>query len=238
MVLKYATWLKTNHAVAPREIVAMDFTNSPNFIFIWLAIWSLGATPAFINYNLTGNALVHCIETSTARIVFVDEEVKHKFMSDVTNALSSSEGNGPVQVVYLDPETENHILESNLTQQPNTSRSGAKVSDMALLIYTSGTTGLSVNISMLLHFQSSQLTHSLFRPKAGIVSWNKLYSGHSILTNWMGWEQQDRFYTVSKRLIGKTLYLLANIKLSVCLSIMVLLQSSDLPLVWVLVQHS
>ncbi len=44
IVLKYAAWLKNKCAVAPNEVVALDFMNSPKFVFIWLAIWSLGAT--------------------------------------------------------------------------------------------------------------------------------------------------------------------------------------------------
>ena len=201
-MLKYATWMKTKYAVAPGEIIAMDFTNSPTFVFIWLAIWSLGAKPAFINYNLTGNALLHCIKVSTARIVFVDEEVKHTFTSDVTQGLSSSsmrEGKGPVEVVYVEPEEERQILEITAIREPDTSRSGVKGSDLAILIYTSGTTGLYVDNSIVIFMKKDELILHLFRPKAGIISWHKLYSGRHVLSTWMGWEQQDRFYTVSAR---------------------------------------
>lgn len=89
IVLKYGTWLKTTYAIAPKEIVAMDFMNSPLFIFLWMGIWSIGATPAFINYNLTGDPLVHSVKSSAARILFVDPEVKTQFTREVVDTFAS-----------------------------------------------------------------------------------------------------------------------------------------------------
>ncbi|KAL9617890.1 MAG: hypothetical protein Q9204_008452, partial [Flavoplaca sp. TL-2023a] len=53
VVLKYGTWLKTRYNVAPKEIVALVFMNCPEFVFLMLGLWSIGAHPALINYNLT-----------------------------------------------------------------------------------------------------------------------------------------------------------------------------------------
>lgn len=178
-VLKYAAWLKQTYNVAPKEIVAMDVMNSPQFIFMWLALWSLGAHPAFINYNLTGNPLIHCIKVSTARIVFVDDEVRSKFTSEVAGAVASQDfrdGKGSVEVVFLDHDTEQKILSTEGVREPDSSRSGALGHDMANLIYTSGTTGL---------------------PKPAIVSWNKGHIGGGFVSRWGGLKRTDRFYTVS-----------------------------------------
>ena len=82
MVLKYGTWLKTK-GVQKEEIVAMNFVNSEVFIWVWFGLWSIGAKPAFINYNLTGKPLFHTIRTSTARLVLVGEESKENFSEDV-----------------------------------------------------------------------------------------------------------------------------------------------------------
>jgi hypothetical protein len=68
MVLRYAGYLHSTHSIAPGEIVAIDFMNSPQFLFLAMAIWSLGALPAFINYNLAGNPFVHSVKTSSARV--------------------------------------------------------------------------------------------------------------------------------------------------------------------------
>ncbi|KAJ4373984.1 long-chain fatty acid transporter fat1 [Neocucurbitaria cava] len=78
IVLRYGTWLKSK-GVEKDEIVAMDFVNSETFIWVWFGLWSIGAKPAFINYNLTGKPLVHTIKTSTSRLVLVDQEGKGKF---------------------------------------------------------------------------------------------------------------------------------------------------------------
>ncbi|MCJ1243863.1 hypothetical protein MMC30_001060 [Trapelia coarctata] len=179
IVLKYAAWLKTNYAIAPKEVVALDFMNSPRFIWVWFSLWSLGAFPAFINYNLTSKPLLHCIKTSTARMVFVDYEVKGKFSTDVLEALGSAEfrdGKGPVEVVYLGADLEKRgIMSLEGFREPDTSRSGATMSSMALLIYTSGTTG---------------------NPKPAIVAWNKAHVGGIVMKSWMGWKPRtDRFYS-------------------------------------------
>lgn len=82
LVLKYGTWLKSK-GIRKDEIVAMDFANSEVFVWVWFGLWSIGAKPAFINYNLTGQPLLHSIRTSSARIILVDEDGRDKFSEDV-----------------------------------------------------------------------------------------------------------------------------------------------------------
>jgi acyl-coenzyme A synthetase/AMP-(fatty) acid ligase len=178
IVLKYAAWLKIKYQIIPKEKVALDSMNSPKFVFIWLAIWSLGATPAFINYNVMDVPLLHCVKVSTARIIFVDEEVKHQFSSSVMEKLSSPEfrdGRGPVEVHFVDAATEAAILTMEGVREPDSSRSGVMGPDASILIYTSGTTGM---------------------PKPAIVSWQKMYGGNHILGNWLGLNKGEIFYSV------------------------------------------
>lgn len=177
LVLKYGTWLKKNYDIAPKEVVAVDFINSPHFIFIWFALWSLGALPAFLNYNLTGQPLLHCIRISTARIVFVDEEVSAQFTPVMLDAVASPkfrDGKGPVQVVIFDEAVEQQILAVDGKREPDASREGVRAYDMSSLIYTSGTTGL---------------------PKAAIITWNKALAGPTFVSIWLGMKPSDRFYT-------------------------------------------
>jgi acyl-CoA synthetase (AMP-forming)/AMP-acid ligase II len=181
IVLQYGTWLKTKYAIGPREVVAMDFMNGPQFIFLWLALWSLGACPAFINYSLTGKPLLHCIKSSTARIVFVDEEVKSQFTQDVVNALAApgfhdGKGSaGSVQIVYISQATERLILAGKGVREPDSSRAGAKMHEKANLVFTSGTTGL---------------------PKPAIVSWRKSWTGPGKIRILLGLNSHDKLYTV------------------------------------------
>lgn len=154
----------------------MDFMNSPVFIFLWLGIWSLGATPAFVNYNLTEDSLLHCVKTSTARILFVDQKVKPQFTEAVTDALESAkarDGKGPVQTVFFDATLEEQILDIDAVREPDSTRSAMRL-DMALLIFTSGTTGL---------------------PKPATVSWQKIGLLTGFMPPWFGLTKSDRYYT-------------------------------------------
>ncbi|KAL9593377.1 MAG: hypothetical protein Q9219_007580 [cf. Caloplaca sp. 3 TL-2023] len=178
VVLKYGTWLKTEYKVAPKEVVALDFMNCPEMMFIWLGLWSIGAYPALINYNLTGSPLTHCLATSTARIVFVDEAVSDRFNSEVMSTISSSsfrDGKGPMEVVTFGSSTASKIATSvEGIREPDSSRAGDPMHGMAALIYTSGTTGF---------------------PKAAIISWGKVTIGGEYVYRWLGLSRRDRFYT-------------------------------------------
>ncbi|KAI4097585.1 MAG: hypothetical protein LQ344_000318 [Seirophora lacunosa] len=178
IVLKYGAWLKTRYNVAPKEVVALDFMNSPEMIFLWLGLWSIGAYPALLNYNLTGPPLIHCLAISTARIVFIDERVAHRFTSDVTSATCSvtfRDGKGPMETIVFTPTTAEDIVSSVVgVREPDSCRSGDTMPGMAALIFTSGTTGL---------------------PKAAIVSWVKVTVGGEYVSRWLGLTKKDRFYT-------------------------------------------
>ncbi|KAH0536488.1 hypothetical protein FGG08_006641 [Glutinoglossum americanum] len=177
IVLKYGAWLKSKHGVKPREIVAMDFMNSPTFAFLWFGIWSIGAQPAFINYNLAGKPLLHCVKTSTARLLFVDEELDI-LTQEVVDAASSEDFRGPgrggVEIVTFTADIESEVMNTQGFRAPDSDRGGRVATDMGILIYTSGTTGL---------------------PKPAIVSWNKCILGGAFAFNWLGLKRDDKMYT-------------------------------------------
>ena len=168
-VLKYGHWLKTVHNVKPKEIVAMDYMNSEKFIFLWFGLWSIGAKPAFINYNLTGKTLAHCIKSSTARLVLVDPEVEEYFTQEVRSNIND------IQIVVISPKLEVEILALQAAREPDASRSEDKLQNTAALIYTSGTTGL---------------------PKPAIMSWSKVNGGTVLVPNWASYSKNDVLYTV------------------------------------------
>lgn len=152
-VLKYARVLKEEYGITNKDTVALDCTNKPEFIFIWFALWSLGATPAFINYNLTDNSLVHCIKQSDSKVLFVDTDPQ------VVELVSACEDKvkSISQIVYLDDNFKSKVSTAIPYRAPNSERHPEhKLWDTAGYIYTSGTTGL---------------------PKAAIISWKKFKIG-------------------------------------------------------------
>ena len=183
-VLRYAGWLHNTYQIEPKEIIAIDFMNCPQFLFLTLALWSLGATPAFINYNLTGTPLIHCVRVSTARLLFVDPEIRSAVTSEVLSALTSPTfrsgiSGGPTEVVFLEKGLQTSLPYHPSYRAPNEIRSAETGKHRALLIYTSGTTGL---------------------PKPANVAWSKVIIGSGFASHWLDLRpctssNPDRFYT-------------------------------------------
>ncbi|KAJ5759018.1 hypothetical protein N7520_006174 [Penicillium odoratum] len=177
MSLRFANWFKNVHHVGRKEIVAIDCMNSSTFLFMVLGLWSIGAVPALINYNLTGKPLVHSLKVSSAKLVIVDEEVRNKFTAKLMEKFTSPDfrdGKGPIEVVFLSSDVEAQVLHMEPMREEDKARSGLLPRDMALLIYTSGTTGL---------------------PKPAIVSLQKAWSGAGFVGHWMSMTPADRFFT-------------------------------------------
>ncbi|THY98872.1 acetyl-CoA synthetase-like protein, partial [Aureobasidium pullulans] len=168
-VLRFAAWLKQEHGVKKGDMVAIDYTNKTQFVCLWFALFSLGAKAAFINTNLRGKALLHCVKACKAKLLIVDPAIEDALTDEVRQELANS-----VQAVVLDDVTEGRIVATAGLRVPDEERGGDKISDTAVLIFTSGTTGL---------------------PKPAVVPWKKfLLSGRTVST-WLGVKSTDRYYT-------------------------------------------
>lgn len=168
-ILCYGSWLKNDLGVKPKDVVAMDFQNSDQFVFMWYGLWSIGAKPAFINYNLSGEPLSHCLGVATTKLCIVDANVAENVGQDVKNK------HPDIRFLVLTPEVETQILAHEPVRAPDSDRSGETLSDIGILIYTSGTTGL---------------------PKPAVVSWGKLTVGGTVAARLIG-RNGDVMYTVS-----------------------------------------
>ena len=51
------------------DTVAIVLENSPEYVALWLGMAKIGIYPAFINTNLRGDALLHCVTVSDAKAV-------------------------------------------------------------------------------------------------------------------------------------------------------------------------
>jgi acyl-CoA synthetase (AMP-forming)/AMP-acid ligase II len=60
--------------VQPGDIVGLYMQNSPEFMMIWFGLWSVGAAPGMVNWNLADDALVHCVKLASAKMLLVDDE--------------------------------------------------------------------------------------------------------------------------------------------------------------------
>ncbi|KAL6816697.1 hypothetical protein V8C40DRAFT_229484 [Trichoderma camerunense] len=168
-ILRYGHWIRTQFDVKPQDVVAMDFENSDTFIFIWFALWSIGAKPAFINYNLSGKPLSHCIEAAKTKLCLIDPAVASKFDDEsVKQALPN------VNFVIFTSEAEAEASSTAPERAPNSARSDDSMANMAMLIYTSGTTGL---------------------PKPAVVSWGKCIYGGNMASTLLGRGNGDIMYT-------------------------------------------
>lgn len=183
MVMRYAGFLHSHYSILPGEIIAMDFMNSPQFLFLAMALWSLGALPAFINYNLTSTPFVHSVRTSSARLLIIDPEIAPKVLTPETKealAAPNFRNNAlPLEVLVLTTGIQSSLEYFPPYRAPDSARSGLIGRSPCVLISTSGTTGL---------------------PKAAIVPWDRTQVGAGLIARWIGLRpvtssRPDRYYT-------------------------------------------
>ncbi|KAK4151127.1 fatty acid transporter protein [Chaetomidium leptoderma] len=167
-VLRYGAWLHERHGVRERDVVALDYQNSETFIFLWFALWAIGAKPAFINHNLQGAALTHCLRASTAKLAVVDPLVAESVTEEVRQALPNMEF--AVFTAEVEAEARGH----EPVRYPDAVRTESDPIAMALLIYTSGTTGM---------------------PKPAMVSCAKVYMAAMMSSKGAGMVLGDVIYT-------------------------------------------
>lgn len=167
--LRYGVWWKETMGVERDDVVALNFMNSDTFIFLWMGLWAIGAKPAFINYNLRDQALIHCINTAKAKLMLVDPEV----VDVLTPKLREELPNARIEVFSALLKAQADAAEPK--RYPDEQRYDDKKESTAILIFTSGTTGL---------------------PKAAVVSWAKMIATGNFAFRWMGIKKDDIYYTV------------------------------------------
>lgn len=174
--LRHGAWLRETYGIKKDEIVAMDFMNGDAFVFIWMGLWSIGAKPAFINYNLTGQALVHCARAADASLMIVDAQVAQNVDDYVRTELAG------VKIDVFTPERQRQVSATKPTRLPDEERADEGLFSMSNLIYTSGTTGL---------------------PKAAVVSWGKVHAAGGFSARLINARPGEIFYTVSRALFSR-----------------------------------
>jgi fatty-acyl-CoA synthase len=122
--------------------VALLMENRPEYVIAWLGLLKVGAIAGFINSNLRGSALAHCLIACNARHLIVENELAEAYGEARENLAS------PPEVWVLGGPYEGcKGLDSALASMPEKAadprwREDAVCADTAFYIFTSGTTGL------------------------------------------------------------------------------------------------
>ncbi|KAF2209904.1 hypothetical protein CERZMDRAFT_113631 [Cercospora zeae-maydis SCOH1-5] len=140
-ISKVGNWLMTDLGIETGEMVAFGGPNSAEYMMIWFAIDAIGGKQAFINHNLTGNALSHSVKLCETRYLIVDREISPR----VEPCRAELEEAG-VTIVYYDQAVLDAL--TNETPIPSSRTDHLLPSDTRGLVYTSGTTGLPKGVMM------------------------------------------------------------------------------------------
>ena len=144
------------------DLVAFYLENRPEFIIAWLGLWSIGCGPAAINYNLTGDALVHCLKISGAKLVLVDDDAGCRERIDGSrNILAGELG---MDLLDMDSAFQSTLSTYSTSLPPKDLAMGMKGEFPAMLLYTSGTTGMPKGCA----FTMSRLYTTTFLRRASV----------------------------------------------------------------------
>ncbi|KAI8059172.1 hypothetical protein BC940DRAFT_314197 [Gongronella butleri] len=179
---RLANWL-LSQGVQPQEHVAMMHQNHPTFVISWLAILKINAVAAFINHNLNGDALKHCVDVAKCKMLLFDPVYQEQVETIVGKegnlrfvaygeATQTGATNDVPFATTLTPDT---LAQCSDADTPDALTRNATYDDNAMLIYTSGTTGL---------------------PKAAAIRHSRCAIGSVGFCLTMGLNATDRMFTV------------------------------------------
>ena len=136
-----------NDGVAHGDRVVLFMENRPDYIISILALNKIGAIGVLINTSLTGNPLVHCINSSDSKKCIVGAELASP-LEEVLDEISIKDKSD----IYWVKDGDNYECPewaSNLKKLLDTSQSNnlsitdnVTAKDTAFYIFTSGTTGV------------------------------------------------------------------------------------------------
>ena len=87
-----------------------------------------------INFNLAGDALVHCLKVSGAKIVLIDED--DKIQGKIDNERSNLEQEVGMKLIVLNKELKRDVMTKTHSRPDDSYREGVKGTFPAALFYT------------------------------------------------------------------------------------------------------
>ena len=148
---QYATYFLAL-GVRPGDLVAFYLQNSPEFFFAWVGLlaignmtcfqdllWSLnhchiGCAPAMINWNLSGDGLVHCLKISKAKVLLVDED--HECAQRVMSEAKRIREELQMEIVELSQDQKRLITAEDCPRLSDQYRRDVRAGSPSVLLYT------------------------------------------------------------------------------------------------------
>uniref|UniRef100_A0A671MRG5 Very long-chain fatty acid transport protein n=1 Tax=Sinocyclocheilus anshuiensis TaxID=1608454 RepID=A0A671MRG5_9TELE len=144
------------------DVIALFMENRSQYVGLWLGMAKIGVEAALINFNLRLEALVHCVNISSAKAVV--------FGSELTDGEKRFDSHQPLK------DVKNHMNNSILDRF-----SSSLPPDRLFYIYTSGTTGMP-KAAIVVHsryYRMAALVYYGFRMKSEDVLYDCLPLYHS-----------------------------------------------------------
>ena len=132
---QYARWALAAD-IGRGDTVGLMMPSRPDYLAAWLGISRVGGVVAFINTNLVGSSLAHCLEVARPAHIIASGEFQEAYAN--AEPLIAR----PPRVWIHEGELEAALAAMETRPLEPDERPEITINDRALLIYTSGTTGL------------------------------------------------------------------------------------------------
>ncbi|KAI9655527.1 MAG: hypothetical protein M1821_005320 [Bathelium mastoideum] len=110
------------------------------YLMALVGSWAVGSAPAMINYNLSGDALVHCLRLAQPKVLLVDEDEGCR--ARIEEERSRIEQELGIEIVIMDAAKKAQVSRLPAERLPDSLREPMDGEFPIFLLYTSGTTGM------------------------------------------------------------------------------------------------
>jgi fatty-acyl-CoA synthase len=160
---RYARWA-LEQGITKGDTVCLMMSGRPEFLALWIGIIRVGGVVAFLNTNLVGMALAHCVNVVSPKHIIVEAELLQSLDSARSHITAEAKiwlhGDSTANFARIDRAVEG-LSGGDLASSEHPILT---IEDRALYVYTSGTTGLpkAANIN---HYRLMLASHAF----AGVI---------------------------------------------------------------------
>lgn len=138
---KVANWV-LSQGCQPGDTVAIFSRNRLEYVALWFGLSKVGVIPALLNFQLSGNALAHCLNISDSQILIMDHELVESWVAakpDVAQDIKVFSAFGDIDGF----DSFDLAVSEAAPHRPNKElRKGITAGEQCMKMFTSGTTGL------------------------------------------------------------------------------------------------